>query len=106
MYSLGIHEYFEWQWNLGSCYGPPPGQQYLGPDKIYYDRCCLAPGQHTLTCSNTKSQYGWGNVGLEIDGKKYCDDFYGYQTMRKVTVQGKQMVKLNQKYGDCNLILL
>ena len=80
--------HFSWEWKLESCYGPKHGFDY-SPNEIHYDRCCLPPGQYTLTCINRQSKYGWGNAFLEIDGKRYCDDFVGFKAMRKVSVLGK-----------------
>ena len=89
--SIGHNEndthYFSREWRMGPCYGPKRGLKYQWTT-IDHDRCCLLPGQCTLTCINKKSIYGWGNIRFEIDGKRYCDDFIGFQTMRKVLVQG------------------
>ena len=59
---------------------------------ILYDRCCLSPGRHTLTCINKKSELGWENFTLEIDGKRYCDDFIGFKAMRTILFQSKKYV--------------
>ena len=89
--------YFSRQWTLESCYGPKPKFNYTTPG-IHFDRCCLPPGQYTLTCINEQSTYGWGNVKFEIDGKRYCDDFIGFKAMRTVSVQGKEYeVKFEKK---------
>ena len=76
------------EWKLESCYGPKLGWNY-SPNEIHYERCCLPPGQYTLSCLNRQSKYGWGNASLEIDGKRYCDDFVGFKAMRTVSVLGK-----------------
>ena len=81
---------FSPEWTLGSCFGPKPRFNY-DQNNLVYDRCCLLPGQHTLTCINKKSKYGWGNVTFEIDGKRYCDDFFGYTAMRKISFNGKKL---------------
>ena len=89
--SIGHNEndtqFFSRQWRMGSCYGPKHGRKYQGTP-IHHDRCCLRPGQYTLTCINKQSIYGWGNIKFEIDGKGYCDDFIGFKSMRTVHVQG------------------
>ena len=80
--------HFSREWKLESCYGPKLGWKYA-PNETHYDRCCLLVGQYTLTCVNRQSNYGWGNASLEIDGKRYCDDFVGFKAMRRVSVLGK-----------------
>ena len=90
--SVGPNEndalHFSRQWKLDSCYGPKPGLDYVR-NEINYDRCCLPPGRYTLICINQKSAYGWGNAFLEIDGKRYCDDFVGFKAMRTISVLGE-----------------
>ena len=79
---------FSREWTMGSCYGPKLGKSYL-PNEIWYDRCCLPEGQYVLTCTNTRSVYGWGNATFKINEKQYCDDFVGFTAMRKISVKGK-----------------
>ena len=83
-------EHFEREWTLGSCFGPKMGLKYLS-NEVWYDRCCLPEGQYTLTCSNTKSKYGWGNAAFEINGKRYCDDFVGFKAMRTISIEGRSL---------------
>ena len=80
---------FSPEWRMGSCYGPKHGWTYSS-NETHFDRCCLTPGTYTLICKNTKSKYGWGNAYLEIDKKRYCDDFIGLKALRKVSIQGTQ----------------
>ena len=88
---------FDREWSLGSCYGPKRGMKYgssyssSSPYETWYDRCCLPEGQYTLTCSNTKSKYGWGNVEFKINGKRYCDDFVGFKVMRTISIEGRSL---------------
>ena len=89
---------FSPEWRIGSCYGPKIGSKYYYDyylshlysqiGKIHYDKCCLPSGTYTLICKNTKSKYGWGNAVFKIDGKRYCDDFVGFISMRTVSLQG------------------
>ena len=51
-------------------------------------RCCLSPGIYNLICKNEKHPFGWGNASVEILGQRYCDDFVGYQVMRKLDIKG------------------
>ena len=92
---------FSPEWTLGSCYGPKledeknpfnPGIIPYGENELHYDRCCLLPGRHTLTCSNEKSELGWRNVTFEINGKRYCDDFVGFKAMRTIFIEGRKCV--------------
>ena len=90
-------ELFDTKWSLGSCYGPKFGWKWAH----FYDRCCLPEGQYTLTCRNTKSKYGWGNVAIEINGKRYCDDFVGFKAMRIISIEGRSLyLSLNSRFID------
>ena len=77
-------DYFAPEWTLESCNNGWTGNE----NETHYFRCCLQPGQHTLTCINKKSEFGWGNVTFEIDGKRYCDDFVGFKAMRSILFEG------------------
>ena len=87
--NIDDNSYFSREWKLGSCYGPKLGMKYSSKE-AHYDRCCLTSGVYTLICQNTKSNYGWGNARLEIEGVRYCDDFIGFKAMRHVSVKGKK----------------
>ena len=78
---------FSPEWRMGSCYGPKLGWTYSS-NEIHYDSCCLPSGTYTLICKNTRSKYGWGDADFRIDGKRYCDDFFGFKAMRTITIQG------------------
>ena len=84
---------FAQQWTMDSCYGPKLGFGY-STNSIIYDRCCLPPGQYTLSCIDLKSKVGWGNVTFQIDGKRYCDDFFGYKAMRTVFITGTMKMNI------------
>ena len=73
-------------WDLGSC---SSAQSYSGP-KQYTERCCLAPGEYTLTCKAGEG-INWRGGFMEIQRHKYCDDFIGYKAMQKVTISGIDM---------------
>ena len=106
---------FSHEWTLGSCYGPKMeewnGIKYefkivpYGENELHYDRCCLLPGRHTLTCINKKSEFGWGNVTFEINGKRYCDDFFGFKAMRTILVEGKKYALTIRHHQLFQLIL-
>ena len=77
------------QWLLGTCNSI--GKEYKNFKK-YIDRCCLKPGQYTLTCINTKNPYGWGDGYVEIQGHRYCDDFMSYRLLQKISIRSKFMI--------------
>ena len=79
---------FSLSWEMDSCYGPKNSVKYRAND-TYWDRCCLSPGVYTLICKNNLGPYGWGNSFIEILGQRYCNDFVGYKSFRKVNVTGK-----------------
>ena len=88
------------QWKLETCEGPPPEQNYASRT-TYYERCCLLPGRYTLTCidklkKHSVNTYGWGNAYIEIDGQRYCDDFFGFKAMRTVSVIGNKMLVISE----------
>ena len=66
-------------WTFGKCKNP---QKYAN-HKTYTMNCCLAKGEQTLTCKDSYGD-GWHGGYLEIQGKKYCEDF---TTGRKKTVK-------------------
>ena len=82
-------DYFSPEWTLGPC----NVRGWVGNENhIHFYRCCLLPGHYTLTCMNKKSEFGWGNLTFEIDGKRYCDDFVGFKAMRTILFEGKKYV--------------
>ena len=89
---------FSPEWRMGSCYGPKQHLFHINnnlipkydSNEVHYDKCCLPPGTYTLICKNTKSKYGWGDSKFEINGKRYCDDFFGFKALRKVLIEGNR----------------
>ena len=57
-------------WTFGKC---KSSQQYASR-QTYTTKCCLAKGEHTLTCKDSYGD-GWHGGYLEIQGNKYCKDF-------------------------------
>ena len=55
--------------------------------KKYIHRCCLRPGQHTLTCINKQNPYGWGDGHIEIQGHRYCNDFMSYRLIQRIIIR-------------------
>ena len=55
------------------------------------EKCCVSPGNYTLTCSNTRHPHGWKKGFITINGAHYCDDFMGFKAMRRITVKGNEI---------------
>ena len=76
---------FRLKWDISTCQGE------YGSDT----RCCLQLGRHILRCQNTAiwggTPNGWGNVSLEIQGQKYCNNFFGSTALRDVLISGKSI---------------
>ena len=78
------------RWKLGTCASLnsiASGATYQYP-AIYTERCCLAPGRHTLVCYNYPPSRGWKNAYILINGHRYCDDFISYKSFQKIYVKG------------------
>ena len=80
------------KWKLGSCRSAQKYQDY----REYVQRCCLAPGSHSLTCSNSDKPEGWRNGYLRFQGLNFCDDFMSYNAFRKVMINGKNKLSIMQ----------
>ena len=75
----------EISWNFGPC----SSSQVYENGQVYFEQCCLPPGEHTLTCEDSWGD-GWHGGWIKIDGTKYCDDFTGgSEATAQVTVAGK-----------------
>ena len=72
------------RWTLGECKNPESYDDFSS----YVERCCLAPGQYTLTCQNTDHPDGWYGGYIAIQGQRHCDDFLAYKAMRRIVIQG------------------
>ena len=93
--------FFTRKWELGSCSGPEEEYWYkhlaertneYQSGYSYGHRCCLRPGAHLLICSNEASHYGWGDGFVEIFGQRYCDDFVGFKTIRRIEIKCKHSI--------------
>ena len=82
-------KYFQRYWNIGMC----QGNDYLGSEDDFISKCCLEPGNHTLSCQNNgyHESNGWGDVSLEIQGQQYCNNFFGSTAFENVLITGKLM---------------
>ena len=77
------------EWHLGPCNNL--GTEYVN-HRNYIQRCCLEPGQHTLTCINKRKPYGWDDGYIEIQGHRYCNDFMSYKITQKITIKGMNQI--------------
>ena len=59
-------------WALGPC----KSKETYQSNKEMTQECCQAPGTYELECKDGFGD-GWHGGYLEIQGKKYCDDFLG-----------------------------
>ena len=72
----------EINWSLESC----SNGQMFSDDMEYIEVCCLNPGVYTLKCGNSYGD-GWNGGWIEIQGIKYCEDFYdGPEKYIQVTI--------------------
>ena len=86
------------QWQLGTCV-TQSASYVLNHTYEKYERCCLLPGVHALSCQNEKGPFGWGKSSIEIQGQLFCDDFVGYKAMRHVLIQN-ECKYLKQHYAN------
>ena len=85
------------EWRLGTCNNI--GIEYENY-KEYIQRCCLKPGEYTLTCMNKQSPNGWGPGYIEIQGQRYCDDFMSFKLMQKISIRSK----INEDFNCYNVL--
>ena len=79
------HDVQSLYWTLGTC---STSVTYNKGNPIKEPDCCLAPGNHTLTCYNIREPHGWKQGFIVINGERYCDDFIGYKAMRRIIING------------------
>jgi hypothetical protein len=72
-------------WEIGPCSSSPMQSKQNQMYAKYIEKCCISPGKHTLTCTDSEKT-GWGGGFLEIQGHRYCHDFIGFTAMRKVVI--------------------
>ena len=80
-------------WKIGSCYSGSFDTNYYG-EKSNTKRCCLSPGEYTLIC-NSETPYNWRQNSLEIQGRRYCNDFKGLRALRRINIFGKNRTQLH-----------
>ena len=57
---------------------------------MYVEKCCISPGNHTLTCYADKQPDGWKQGYIEILDRRYCDNFIGFKTMNRVEIKSNK----------------
>ena len=83
-------------WSIGSCSNAVKYQLRRQLDHVTYtERCCLEPGQYTITCFNKRPE-GWNGGSLELLGHQYCNDFVGFKAMRHLEVSGIRIEHLSK----------
>ena len=76
------------RWTYGPCSFAVSNKKENSNTTIYVEKCCLSADEHTLTCKDEEKR-GWRGEYLEIQGHKYCHDFFnGYIVKRKIKVLG------------------
>ena len=85
------------KWSLGHCtshgtYRSERLYKIFAREKYSYtQRCCLKENHYTLTCEITSLQKiheGWAEDYLDIQGRQYCNDFFGFRAMRQIWIAG------------------
>ena len=55
--------------------------------KTYIAECIIVPGNYTLKCMAI-DHHGWAGGFIEINGKKYCNDFSELETHEDIIISG------------------
>ena len=78
-------------WALGAC----ESKETYQSNKEMTQECCQAPGTYELECKDSHGD-GWHGGYLEIQGKKYCEDFRGghgnHVKKVQVTIAGTETI--------------
>ena len=63
-------------WSVGACssHTDNDGKNEYTDHAHFTQQCCLAAGNHKITCKDSYGD-GWHGGYLEINGVKYCEDF-------------------------------
>merc|ERR1712226_1236169 len=69
-------------WTIGSCANEAQFENH----QTVYQTCCLATGSYNLVCKDASGN-GWHGGYLEINGKKFCNEFkFGDSKTEVVTI--------------------
>ena len=74
-------------WNIGSCSNTTYISNIDAGSEVNVDRCCIKKGDYILSCKSN-NQHSWKQGYLEIQGRKYCNDFVGYRALRRIKILG------------------
>ena len=80
-------------WTLGSC---SKSRRWDQTWETYVDTCCLDAGSYQLSC-DASGNNGWDGGFIEIQGKRYCENFLiGHQERHHVNITtiGNHLFKL------------
>ena len=78
-------------WTYGPCSFDVRDTKENDDTAIYVEKCCVSEKENTLTCRDSGKR-GWRGEYLEIQGHKYCNDFFtGYNARRKITILGMHL---------------
>ena len=72
-------------WNIGSCSNTTYIYNVDAGSEVNVDRCCIKKGDYILSCKSN-NQHSWKQGYLEIQGRRYCNDFVGYRALRRVKI--------------------
>ena len=89
-----MHDADDLHWTLGAC---SPSLQYKNGMVKKEKDCCLAPGNHTLACYNRREPHGWKKSFIVINGERYCDDFIGYNAMRRIVIRDSKNDQFDER---------
>ena len=75
-----------YKWQLGLCHNSIAWHVRLGG--IYIQKCCLANGDHVLSCmADDGEDWNKGSV-IRIGAHQFCDDFAGYPKLTRINIPG------------------
>ena len=75
---------YENSWTFGDC----SSSEVYNDDQTYYQECCQTEGEYSLICED-KYGDGWHGGYIEVDGKKWCEDFTsGHAQEQSIVLRG------------------
>ena len=78
-------------WTYGNCSFEVRDDEESKGITNFVEKCCVYDDEYTLTCRDSEKK-GWQGGYIEIQGHKYCHDFFvGYVTRERVTVLGRHL---------------
>ena len=86
-------------WTFGSC----SSSRTYSSKRTYTEKCCLFPGDQTLTCKDSYGD-GWHGGYIEIEGKQYCKNFR--KGKKKTTTVDVKGIAQNYMYTFLNNICI